>query len=209
MSASASASLYDVLCVDAGATPETIKRAYRKLASKHHPDRKTGNKELMQQVQLAYDVLSDEAKRKHYDETGQTKRPVELDAAAMETLAQLFQQYIDKSAENEDPIEVVGVALRNAIADLKRNIASHPAQLEVLDRKAKACRSKRSEIDLYAGLIEQKRQALERGKQMAERRLPTFERALELLKDYESAVVPNRYTVVNDRFLHSGGYTGA
>jgi len=57
---------YQILGVDRNATPDTIKRAYRRLASQHHPD-KGGNKSQFQEIQSAYDTLSDPQKRDAYD----------------------------------------------------------------------------------------------------------------------------------------------
>ena len=61
---------YTVLGVDEKATPDQIKKAYRKLARDYHPDRNPDNPEAEEKfkaVQEAYDVLSDEQKRKQYD----------------------------------------------------------------------------------------------------------------------------------------------
>jgi len=57
---------YTTLGVAKNATADEIKKAYRKLASQHHPD-KGGNKEKFQEIQAAYAVLSDEQKRAEYD----------------------------------------------------------------------------------------------------------------------------------------------
>ena len=57
---------YDVLGVAKNATTDEIKRAYRKLASQHHPD-KGGDTARFQQVQSAYAVLSDPQQRQEYD----------------------------------------------------------------------------------------------------------------------------------------------
>jgi len=57
---------YQTLGVAKNATPDQIKKAYRKLASKHHPD-KGGDKEVFQNIQSAYDILSDPQKRHQYD----------------------------------------------------------------------------------------------------------------------------------------------
>jgi curved DNA-binding protein len=57
---------YSTLGVSKNASPEEIKRAYRKLASQHHPD-KGGNKQKFQELQAAYDTLSDPEKRSQYD----------------------------------------------------------------------------------------------------------------------------------------------
>ena len=66
-------SLYETLGVAKGASQDEIKKAYRKLARTYHPDRNPGDKEAedaFKRVQGAYDVLSDEEKRKQYDRFG-------------------------------------------------------------------------------------------------------------------------------------------
>jgi curved DNA-binding protein len=64
---------YKVLGVDNNATPEAIKKAYRKLAVKFHPDKNPGNKEAgekFKKISEAYAVLSNQEKRKQYDNFG-------------------------------------------------------------------------------------------------------------------------------------------
>jgi molecular chaperone DnaJ/curved DNA-binding protein len=61
---------YDILGVDEDASASTIKKAYRKLARKHHPDRNPDDPEAedrFKEIQEAYAVLSDEEKRQQYD----------------------------------------------------------------------------------------------------------------------------------------------
>ncbi len=68
-------SLYDTLGVKKGASADEIKKAYRKLARRYHPDANPGDEaaeEKFKQVQTAYDVLSDDEKRKAYDRFGST-----------------------------------------------------------------------------------------------------------------------------------------
>jgi molecular chaperone DnaJ len=69
------ANLYDTLGVKKGASADEIKKAYRKLARQYHPDTNPGDKsaeERFKEVQTAYDVLSDDEKRKQYDRYGST-----------------------------------------------------------------------------------------------------------------------------------------
>ena len=57
---------YQILGVNRDASADEIKRAYRKLASQHHPD-KGGDTALFQEIQTAYDTLSDPQRRQQYD----------------------------------------------------------------------------------------------------------------------------------------------
>ena len=60
------ANAYETLGVPNGASEEEVKKAYRKLASKHHPDR-GGDTAKFQEIQTAYDTLSDPEKRHQHD----------------------------------------------------------------------------------------------------------------------------------------------
>ncbi len=62
---------YKILGVDRSASKEEIKKAYRKLAHKHHPD-KGGDEKIFKKVSEAYNVLSDEKKREQYDRFGKS-----------------------------------------------------------------------------------------------------------------------------------------
>ena len=65
--------LYEVLELQKGASEEEIKKAYRRLAKKYHPDLNPGNKEAeekMKEVNAAYEILSDPEKKARYDQFG-------------------------------------------------------------------------------------------------------------------------------------------
>lgn len=63
-------SFYETLGVSSMATLEEIKKAYRTASLAHHPDRHGGSNEKMQEINHAYDILSDLKKRQEYDDTG-------------------------------------------------------------------------------------------------------------------------------------------
>ncbi len=97
--------LYAVLGLESNATASAITKAYRKLVLKYHPDRnpidKVGKeahdvaRKQFEDVQEAYAVLKDAAKRKHYDETGSI--PVEFrndDSIAIQILGGVFMQMV-------------------------------------------------------------------------------------------------------------------
>ena len=67
--------LYKILEVEKTATADQIKKAYRELAMKYHPDRNPGDavaEEKFKKISSAYSVLGDETKRKQYDMYGST-----------------------------------------------------------------------------------------------------------------------------------------
>ena len=61
---------YEILGVDRNASPDEIKKSYRKLAKEHHPDHTNGDKELeekFKKISEAYNTLSNQEKRQQYD----------------------------------------------------------------------------------------------------------------------------------------------
>ncbi len=69
--------LYQLLGLSKTATADEIKKAYRKLALKYHPDRNPGDKaaeEKFKQITAAYEVLGDENKRRQYDMYGSSSQ---------------------------------------------------------------------------------------------------------------------------------------
>jgi len=63
---------YTILGVEKNATNDDIKKAFRKLAQKYHPDKKGGDESKFKEVNEAYQILSNEKKRSEYDTYGQT-----------------------------------------------------------------------------------------------------------------------------------------
>jgi len=63
---------YKILGVEKSANPDEIKRAFRKLAHKYHPDKQGGDEQKFKEVNEAYQVLSDPQKKQQFDQFGTT-----------------------------------------------------------------------------------------------------------------------------------------
>ena len=92
---------YEVLGVSRNATDAELKKAYRRLAMKHHPDRNEGNasaEEKFKEAKEAHDILSDERKRAAYDQFGRDHRePLTLDT--VEGWADEYRREADRLLE--------------------------------------------------------------------------------------------------------------
>ncbi len=91
---------YEVLGVDKGADSTVIKKAYRKIAMKYHPDRNPGNdeaEEKFKEAAEAYEVLSDEDKRARYDRYGHAgvNGHGGFGGAGGRTMEDIFEQFGD------------------------------------------------------------------------------------------------------------------
>lgn len=186
--------MYDLLGVGPDVPWETIHKAYRKLRSECHPDR-GGNEEAFMRVQAAYDILSDRAKRKAYDdgEVGPDGKPAykteedEIRAVARQGLMQMLSQLL----EIDKPI----------FTTLLQAIAKHDSDANLLilklrrNRNKLEARMKNSIIfkgqsdDLLSVLAKQKIDAWEKQIIGCQRSLKIFaegkKMALELQNKYE------------------------
>jgi len=138
--------LYDALGVDADATEEEIKSAYRSKAKEYHPDSPNGDAEKFHEIKKASVVLLDPVKRKKYDETGDEKdAPDTIEAEALQFVLHLFYTLLS----NEDSVEATPVIERilsaisklqkennNNIAKSHRSIAKHENLIKRFRKKS-------------------------------------------------------------------------
>lgn len=102
---------YDTLGVEPTASPDEIKRAYRKRARETHPD-VGGDTDEAAKVNGAYLVLSDPAKRERYDQTGQDSAPRDELAQAMAVAGQFFDKALAEAGEMPTTKDLIAGARR-------------------------------------------------------------------------------------------------
>ena len=122
----AMATLYDTLGVQAHATDDEIKRAYRKAAMKWHPDRNHGAEDVaraaFQEIKDAYAILSDAAQRKVYDAVyAEQMRGWEAQRARQQQ-AQARREAAARAADEAAYAEMVSVAIRFADEGHNRDV---------------------------------------------------------------------------------------
>ncbi|KAI0646992.1 DnaJ-domain-containing protein [Trametes meyenii] len=135
-----SVDLYDVLSVKSDASQDNIKKAYRKLALKHHPDKHSAANEdakaeasiKFQQVGFAYTVLSDEKRRKRYDQTGKTDEGADFGPGEDGWEAYFEELYDRVTRDKLDEMKNKYQGSAEEVADLKKAYAEAEGDIEVI-----------------------------------------------------------------------------
>lgn len=180
-------SLYETLGVEKDASLETIKKAFRKLAMKHHPDR-GGDKEVMQGVQLAYDVLSDPDRRARYDETGSTDAQPTTREQAAAALNQIINQVIDLVGDGldfTDPLAIVRREIHAAIGNNNKEREKLACQVGYRRKTLKRVQRKEGDgQDLLQTILMDSILGLEGKMHMADMSSALCRAALDILAEY-------------------------
>lgn len=107
--------LYEVLGVEKTATSEEIKKAYRNLSKKHHPDLNPDDKESeekFKEIVVAHEVLFNPEKRKQYDMFGSTKNNQYNNADLWEMAKRKYEEFFGGSFNNYQRQKVLGKTIR-------------------------------------------------------------------------------------------------
>ena len=183
-------SLYDDLGVGEEATPEEVKRAYRRRAQKAHPDR-GGDPEKFHAIQLAYEVLSDEARRARYDATGEAK-PRDIRIDALNSIATIVVQIAEQlpDLDSVDLVAKMREVINHHSKKLHHNHTEAIAALAKYDRALAKLKHTGKGVNVLGTALRNKRKSIAASLDAISDELELGRVMLELLLEYEYEPTP-------------------
>ncbi|MHB2010055.1 MAG: J domain-containing protein [Acidobacteriaceae bacterium] len=172
--------LYDNIGVDKSATPEEIKRAYRKKAQQSHPDKGGDDADFMA-LQNAYDVLSDPVRRIRYDQTGDTGQGPTTESQALSYIAMLLPKILD-SVSDLSRLPLIAKLKDTINADISRVKTDRQKGEAILSRRREAL--KRLSNGIMASMIEAEIGQIEAKIKAVDDQVRALARAIEIVSDH-------------------------
>lgn len=186
-------SFYDTLGVAVDATKAEIKKAFKRKASKAHPDREGGDKAKFQELQRAYAVLSDDRSRTKYDtdgEEGGEHVPTPREQA-YQNLSMLFTSIITENLDCIETIDIIKTIEQNVtknrmgpkslIKKMEKRLSKISKAVQKLKRKVK----KEGTPDLFEHILGTQAQDAQRNIAQAKEQLEMMDIMLEVAHQYE------------------------
>lgn len=183
--------LYTVLGVETDASPEEIRTAYQRGASRYHPDKANGDEGIFKKIKLAYEVLIDSVKRQVYDGTGlydwSNEKGVNEAKTLIETIIMGILNNPELEIERLDMVFHITDGLEKSIMTCRAGVRHIEKQLKRLKKNRKRAKSA-----IIRTVFDKKIADLERGKKITEDDVKLYELALRIGKScrYEFDVEP-------------------
>lgn len=178
--------LYAILGVAKTASKAAIKKAFRALAKKHHPDA-GGDPARFDEISKAHTILTDDVKRARYDETGDTKEPEDtITPRAINMLIAVFGSIMNEpDVLTRDPLPF----MRSAMADMKKDavsVSEHTRKQMDHLIKVKARFTMKSDAgpDVIGGFIDQNLASLEQKMAVMNDQLVVSDKAISMIDAY-------------------------
>lgn len=196
MKPQAKKSHYETLGVDPSASPEEIKRVYRKKAATAHPDKQTGDQETMAALNHAYDVLSDPGRRLLYDKTGDDSQKPEQELIRT-VLTAVFSDGLQKDVPH---------ILNHAKQLLKEGQATMEGQVDEVTKRRDKLKVRREKIvkksgeNVFQMIIDQQLASFDQNLAKLEVDLDICHKAMAELKKYKSSEEVPTYGLADLRF---------
>jgi curved DNA-binding protein CbpA len=148
---------YQTLGVPKDAPPERIKKSYRTLARKYHPDRsEEPNAEAeFKRIQHAYDVVGDPERRAYYDETGKDDKEDEMEGARgllAYTMKQVLIATIDSPHLNL--VSAIHTHLSKLQDELNEQVEQHRAVLTKMEKHKGRVKTEEGSLNMYEEIVQ-------------------------------------------------------
>ncbi len=178
--------LYDILGLSENATFEEIKSKYKSLAQQHHPD-KGGDAEFFKEIKNAYEVLSDPARRKKYDTTGQYEHAPNIRNESLDHLGRLFFNIVPNiNVDIDDLVLIMKNETRREKENISNNINICNGHIEKLNKVINKIIKKNGDgeniLQMFAeNQLKMRLNELDNFK----RQIEIMNKAIEILEDYQ------------------------
>lgn len=179
---------YKVLGVEKTATLEDIKQAYRKMAMKYHPDRETGNKEIFQEIQQAYELLCDEAKRNALDALSEPETAgLQLRQQAISELCGCVRMILEQvsDVDHNDIVHIMQRNIEGKLQEVRSNMAKVKNHMRKNTQAIKRMIKKTEGENFLVTAIKEKTEQLNNVLEELKGLENLFNEMLVLLKDFD------------------------
>lgn len=175
---------YDTLGVKKDASQAEIKKAFKKKASQHHPDKVTGSDEAMAMVNVAYEILKDPNRRKHYNETG-SERPIL--SMEQEIRNNMFQMFTDLLEAPGDIVELCKVNITGNIERTEDKIIEKKGKIKYLKIRRKDVKTKKGKDNYFHSIVDAR---------LADhkRQIEQLKETIKMFRGMEAAIVFYEFT---------------
>ena len=179
---------YETLGVGEGATEEEIRKAYKKKAQKHHPDR-GGDEEQFKELQEANNVLSDKRRRGRYDNGEDvSQREPTPEEAAISQLAHLFASLLEGAEDHIDLILAARQSVEKQIFNAQHNIRTGEEAIKKVRHLQDRVRYKGHATDVFHSLTDARIAKTRETLTGLEKNLTILKLLPPMLNDYECKV---------------------
>lgn len=182
--------LYDILGIKKDASPEDIKKAYRKTSKKTHPD-KGGTKEEFQETKKAYEVLSNTRLRDRYDETGDVDEDNSSKQSAMQDIAQIFDMVITKHENEIEYTDIICEMLKvfeDGLNSTKKTIKECKAEIPKYEKIASRIKTDKGDENIFKSFINGKISNLNSTISGAEEQANRIEESISMVEIYSCEI---------------------
>lgn len=191
---------YEALEIKSTATQEEIHAAFRKAASKWHPDKNPGNQEeavrRFQEIEEAYSFLSDKDQRARYDDLGDSFED-ELQVHAVKLIMHMEMELL-AAPPHIDHVEMIHKLLDQSIANQKASITSLKQKIRITENLAKRWKSK-GKRNLFANMYARRIREMQDGISDSQKAIEISLAAKKVMDGYEFDTGDDAYRMMNIR----------